>query len=125
MKKIILVLLIICCKAEAQSSALQLGNDFFEKGNYSKAIEAYQKHSDSVEVFDKIAKCYLALGSVNKAKDYYEKSYNASPEDELVIYNYAKSLLTTKQYAKASGLFERLIYKDHENPNYYYQKDWL
>lgn len=122
MRKIIIVLLLLCSKAEAQSSALELGNTFFEKGNYSKAIEAYEKHSDSSVVFDKIAKCYLALGSTKKAEVYYEKSYNAFPEDELTIYNYAKILLGVKQYARASELFEKLIYKDHENPNYYYQK---
>ncbi|WP_353779643.1 tetratricopeptide repeat protein [Winogradskyella sp. 3972H.M.0a.05] len=122
MKKIIVLFLLICMKAEAQSSALQLGNDFFERGNYSKAIEAYKKHSDSTEVFDKIAKCYRALGSIKKAKLYYEKSYNAFPEDELITYNYAKILLVTKDYAKASNLFEKLIYKDYKNPNYHYQK---
>lgn len=122
MKKLIIILCLIILKAEAQSSALEMGDDFFLKGNYSKAIEAYKKHNDSSLVFDEIAKSYLALGLTKKAEEYYKKSFVAFPDNELIMYNYAKILFSTKQYIKASDLFEKLIYIDYKNPNYHYQK---
>ncbi|MDT0558959.1 tetratricopeptide repeat protein [Ichthyenterobacterium sp. W332] len=122
MRKLLVIIYILALKAEAQSSALDIGNDLFAKGNYTKAVKAYLEYNDSTAVFDKIAKSYMALGLTNKAVLYYEKSFNAFPDNELIMYNYAKILLSTKQYNKASHLFEKLIYKDYKNPNYHYQK---
>ena len=109
-------------KAEAQSSALELGDDLYAKGNFSKAIKAHLSYEDSTAVFNKIAKSYQALGLTQKALVYFEKSYDANSEDELIMYNYAKMLFSSKKYAKASELFEKLIYKDYKNPHYHYQK---
>ena len=43
-------------KAEAQSSALQLGDSLYINGNYSKAIEAYKQFKNQSNVYDKITK---------------------------------------------------------------------
>lgn len=117
-----LVIYLIVLKAEAQSSTLAIADRFYETGNYTKAIEAYKSYKDSAQVFNKIAKSYLALGIKSKAINYYKKSFEAFPDNELITYEYAKVLLSSKQNIKASELFEKLIYIDYKNPNYHYQK---
>lgn len=122
MKKLILLILTFQLNAEAQSSALAVADSLYANGNYTKAIENYQKHSNQVEVYDKIAKAYLAIGNSGKALKNYKLSTTANPKNALIKYNYAKLLLSLKKYKEASALFEELIYIDYRNPNYHYQK---
>ena len=116
-----LILLIILYKAEAQSSALELGNDLYSKGYYSKSIEAYQNHTNKTDVYDKIAKAYIALGNYDKALLNYEYSVKANPDNVLFRFEYAKLLAKSKQHKKASEAFKKLIEIDSLNPNYHYE----
>ncbi len=123
MRKLIVIVLMCCyTNAEAQSSALDLANDLFAKGNYTKAIEAYKTVDNITEVYDKIARSYSAIGNYGLAIEFYKKSIDAHPDNAILKYDYAKLLLNTKQYNEASKLFEELIYSDYKNPNYHYQK---
>ncbi|SHG97610.1 tetratricopeptide repeat protein [Winogradskyella jejuensis] len=122
LKRLTILILFIQFNAEAQSSALQLGDSLYANGNYSKAIKAYKKHTNQVEVYDKIAKTYLAIGNNGKALENYKKGVEANPKDALIKFEYAKLLSRSKKYVEASNLFEELIYVDYKNPNYHYQK---
>lgn len=122
LKKLIILLSIIQLNAEAQSSALAVGDSLYANGNYTKAIKSYQNHSNQVEVYDKIAKAYLAIGNRGKALENYKLSAEANPEDAFIKYEYARLLLASKKYKDASDIFEELIYIDYKNPNYHYQK---
>lgn len=121
-KKLIFIILIIQFNAEAQSSALAIGDSLYANGNYTKAIEKYQNHNNQNEVYDKIAKAYVAIGNFGKALENYKKSSEANPDDALIKFEYAKLLSRSKKYKEASSLFEELIYVDYRNPNYHYQK---
>jgi len=66
-KRLFVLILFIQLNAEAQSSALALADSLYANGNYSKAIDAYKKHSNQDEVYSKIAKSYIAIGNFGKA----------------------------------------------------------
>jgi len=118
---LLIIISIIVLKAEAQSSALQLGDSLYINGNYSKAIEAYKQSEKQSKVYDKIAKTYFALGNYDEALLYYEKSIQSNPDNALVKYEYAKLLSKTKKYEDASTVFYKLIDIDYKNPNYHYE----
>ena len=121
-KKLIVLILLIQFNAEAQSSALAVGDSVYANGNYSKAIDAYTKHKNQDEVYSKIAKAYIAIGNFGSALENYKKGADANPNNALIKFDYAKLLSRSKKYKEASKLFEELIYIDYKNPNYHYQK---
>lgn len=121
-KKIIIIVLLTQLNAEAQSSALAVGDSLYSNGNYSKAIESYKKYEDKAEVYDKIAKAYVAIGNFGEAVANYQKSVTSNSKNALVKFEYAKLLLRLKEFKEASKLFEELIYIDYKNPNYHYQQ---
>lgn len=120
-KRLVVLYLMLYFNAGAQSSALAIADSLFANGNYSKAIKMYKSHDNVVEVYDKIAKSYLAIGNLDAALDNYRKSVDVQPENTLVKFEYGKLLLRTKNYKDASKVFEELIYIDYRNPNYHYQ----
>lgn len=120
-KLLIVILLIICFKAEAQSSALKLANDLHHSGKYTKAIQAYKKHHNQAVVFDKIAKSYIALGNYDEGLKNYKNSIDANPDKSLFKFEYAKLLSRVKKYHDAIEMFKSLINIDSLNPNYHYE----
>jgi tetratricopeptide (TPR) repeat protein len=121
MNRLIIILLIFVCKAEAQTSALQLADSLYLHGNYSKAIEAYKSHSNQDDVYQNIAKAYIALGNYDEALLNYENSLKANPKDALVLFDYGKLLARVKKYKEALDVFYQLIDIDYKNPNYHYE----
>jgi tetratricopeptide (TPR) repeat protein len=117
----ILLLIIIIYKTEAQSSVLNIADSLYLNGNYSKAISTYQSHSNQDQVFDKIAKSYVALGNYDEALNYYKFTIEAHPEDPLAKYEYAKLLSKTKQFEASIDVFNELMNIDFRNPNYHYE----
>ena len=116
-----IIILLICIKIEAQTSVLDAADNFYATGNYSKAIEHYQKYDKPVEVFEKLAKSYFALGNYGEAINYYKKALEAHPDNVLLKFDFAKLLYNMKKYKEASSLFEQLVDTDDTNPNYQYE----
>ena len=102
-------------------SIKEKANALYVNGNYTKAIETYKTLKDLDEVYDKIAKAYIAIGNYGKALEYYKKATEANPDDTLITYEYAKLLAKTKKYREANTLFKSLIATDSLNPNYHYE----
>jgi tetratricopeptide (TPR) repeat protein len=118
---VLVVILLLGFKAEAQSSALAIGDSLLVRGNYTKAIEAYLKHKNPKQINTKIAKAYIALGNYDKAIEYYEQQLELVTKDELVMLDYAKLLSKVKKYEQASEVLHQLIDIDYKNPNYHYE----
>jgi len=59
----LIIIALICFKTEGQTSVLNLADSLYVTGNYSKAIEQFQSYDKPSDVFEKIAKSYLALGN--------------------------------------------------------------
>lgn len=96
-------------------------DNLYVNGNYSKAIETYNSVENLGEVYDEIAKAYIAIGNYDQGLVHYKKAIEANPEDLLIKYEYAKLLTRTKKYEEANQHFRSLILKDSLNPNYYYE----
>lgn len=118
---IILIIFMLTSKVEAQSSTLSIADSLYVVGNYSKAINAYQKESVTLKYTIQIAKAYKALGNTKKALESYEKSLEIDPENVLVLYDYGKLIFSIGKAEKAAAIFDKLIAKDSLNPNFHYQ----
>lgn len=116
-----IILLLILFKTEAQTSVLNMADSLYVNGNYSKAIEQYKVYENQSEVFDKIAKAYIAIGNYDEALKNYEASIEANPEDALLKFEYARLLSKTKKYGIAVKVFNNLVFIDDKNPNYHYE----
>ncbi len=121
--RLVIVLILVCVmsKTEAQSSVLNRADSLYRHGNYSKAIEAYKSCPNPSEVNNKIARAYNAIGNFDLALDYFKRSVEANPNDALALYEYAKLLAKTKKYDTALASFNQLMNLDYRNPNYHYE----
>lgn len=120
-KLFLTLILLIQFNAEAQSSALAVGDKLYASGNYTKAIETYKSLQNLDDVYDKIAKAYIAIGNYGEGLLNYEKAIKANEDNLLLKYEFAKFLTKTKAYKKANLLFTDLIVLDSLNPNYHYE----
>ena len=122
MNRFILFLLItVIFKTEAQTSVLNVADNLFAHGNYSKAIAQYKKYDNQPEVYHKIAKAYIAIGNYDEALVNYEKGVETNPENVLLKYDFGKFLYRTKNFKRASEVFNKLVYTDYKNPNFHYE----
>ena len=122
--RLLFVLLVVVCiqnKTEAQSSVLNQADSLYINGNYSKAISVYKTYDKLSEVYDKIAKSYIAIGNYDAALEHYKLSVEAHPKNALTLYEYAKLLSKTKKFELAIEVFNRLMNIDYRNPNYHYE----
>jgi tetratricopeptide (TPR) repeat protein len=108
-------------KTEAQTSVLHVADSLYVIGNYSKAIEQYKSYDRPLEIYDKIARAYVAIGNYDEALKNYGSGIKTNPDDVLLKYEYAKLLSKTKKFKDASKMFNELVYLDYRNPNYHYQ----
>ena len=105
----------------AQTSQVNIGDSLYRSGNFSKAIEVYSKVIDLNEVYDRIAKSYVAIGNYDKAIENYRLAVENDPKNELALYEYAKLLSKTKKFEIAVDVFDQLMNIDYRNPNYHYE----
>lgn len=121
MIRITIIFLLVLFKTEAQTSVLNMADSLYTNGNYSKAIEHYKTHKNQSEVYDKIAKAYVAIGNYDEGLQNFKASIEANPEDALLKFEYARLLSKTKKYEMATEVFNDLIHIDSKNPNYHYE----
>ena len=122
MRKILIaIILLTVFKIEAQPSVLSVADSLYAYGNYTKAIQIYKTHNNPSEVYDKIAKAYLAIGNDGEALLNYNLSLKANPDNALVKYDYAKLLSRHQKLEEASVLLKELLNIDTKNPNYHYE----
>ncbi|WP_298898376.1 tetratricopeptide repeat protein [uncultured Psychroserpens sp.] len=117
----VLLFSILITKTEAQSSVLNTADSLYLNGNYSKAITVYKTYNNPSEIYNKIAKSYVAIGNYDLALQYYKQSVDANPKDALTLYDYAKLLSKTKKFETSIDVFNQLMNIDYRNPNYHYE----
>jgi len=115
-----LLTVVFTLNLNAQNSKAK-ADHLYNNGNFSKAIEVYKSLDNLEEVYDDIAKAYMAIGNYGEALNNYEKAIQVNADDLLLQYEYAKLLARTKQYKDANQRFSNLIASDSLNPNYYYE----
>ena len=96
-----------------------LGNIFFNKGKYIKAIECYTLASELAPLFDRVyhnlGVLYYKIGEINKAIKNFEKAISISKNPK-AIYNMAICLIERKDYEEAYHYLNKI-------PNWYNAKN--
>ena len=97
---------------------LNIGDCHREKGDYDKAIEAYNVLLENAQAdtaggkpmsakgLAAIGLCYLRQGKFEEAQGYFVKSIEAAPEDELLPYNVAEIYFSNQDIDRAQKYFE-------------------
>jgi tetratricopeptide (TPR) repeat protein len=100
---------------------LNLGDCYREKGEYDKAIETYTKVIEQsktdlaggMEINAKalagIGNCYLKQKKLAEAQDYFKKSIDSSPKDEILAYNVGEIFFANQEYDEALRYFELAV----------------
>jgi tetratricopeptide (TPR) repeat protein len=122
MKKILsFVLLLFSFWAHAQSE--QLANNYFDRGDFEKALVSYEGLLKSQEgnynFFQRIIECYQQLQQFDKAQTQLENRFNKYKQTNLLVelgYNYQLQ----KNQEKANKYYNQAIDKIKKNANEVY-----
>ncbi len=94
MKKILFITALLATlflQAQNAASFFKEGNAAYKKGDYQKAITAYEKalQTDSIapELFFNLGNAYYKLNRIAPSIYYYEKALKFKPDDEDIRYN--------------------------------------
>lgn len=93
MKKILqfILVLFISTQAWAQVNPISKANEMYQKGEYEKAIQAYQfvldTHIEAPEIYFNLANSFYKTGEISSAILNYERALLLSPDDKDVQYN--------------------------------------
>jgi tetratricopeptide (TPR) repeat protein len=110
---------------------LNIGDCHREKGDYGKAIEVYNTLLENAEAdlaggktlkakgLAAIGLCYLRQGKFDEAQDYFMRSIEVAPEDELLPYNVAEIYFSNQDIDRAQKYFEMAVQIKPEWPDPY------
>jgi TolA-binding protein len=100
---------------------LNIGDCHREKGDYDKAIEAYNiliENAGKDETLGKtmtakalaaLGLCYLRQDNFERAQEYFVKSIEVAPQDELLPYNVAEIYFSNQDIDRAQKYYEMAI----------------
>jgi tetratricopeptide (TPR) repeat protein len=92
-------------------------------GNYTKAIEKYNKALAirfNLKTKENLGKCYQKNNRTAKAILLFEEVLKENNNNLLLKYHLAKLYKSKRAFLKAKTHFKELINSDNKNPNYYY-----
>ena len=125
MKKVLnisLLLAIISCSGERSRD----GDQFFNKGQYQQAIEAYDDYLEAkpndLKIIYKRARAYEELGNDNKAVSGYQFIISKDEENADAHLGLGGYFYRTGDFENALFHYERAIEKDKSNAIAYLQK---
>ena len=124
MQKLFLFLFVlaILVQAEAQTSALAIGDSLYDVGNYSSAINEYESIKVKNEsIYLKLARAHQAKGTFDDALFNYKNAATGT-DKAVAMTEYGKLLITKGKYEQADSIFTALIDVYSANPNFYYQR---
>lgn len=88
----------------AQNSSTKKADQFYDRLNYTDAVEAYQKlikdGDASPYVYERLANTYFFINNTKNAETYYAKVVKGKNTDAETIYNYAQSLKANGKVAE-------------------------
>lgn len=122
MKKILIILLLLgCFSAQAQNE--QLANNYFDRGEFEKALVSYETLLKSQEgnynFFQRVVECYQQLQQFDKAQDLIENRLDKYKQGNLLVelgFNYQLQ----KNQEKANKYYNQAIDKIKKNASEVY-----
>ncbi|WP_264520200.1 tetratricopeptide repeat protein [Flavobacterium sp. N1994] len=122
MKKILYILFLFgCFWAQAQNE--QLANNYFDRGEFEKALVSYEELLKSQEgnsnYFQRVIECYQQLQQLDKSQKALEDRFSKYKQSNLLVeigYNYQLQ----KNQDKANKFYNQAIDKIKKNPNEVY-----
>lgn len=115
MKKILIVIIILCVTPVFSQRNLEKGDRYFNINQFESAIKYYtmdltSKNKKAAEKSaQKLADCYRIIGEFEKAEELYRKILKRKKKDPIHYLNYALSLKSSAKYAEAKLQFEEYI----------------
>lgn len=119
-KKILIVLLFIIVKVEAQTSTFAVSDSLFAKGRYKLALQELGKCEPSFLSNYKTAVIYESIDNYKKAAYFLEKAITFK-DDEKAKLKLAKNYRALKLSNKAITIYEEILAKDSLNLVLQYQ----
>lgn len=113
-KKILIVLLFVFVKVEAQTSTFTVSDSLFAKGRYKLALKELDKVEPSFLSNYKKAVIYESIDDYKKAAEFLEKSITFK-DDEKAKLKLAKNYRSLKLSQKAIPIYEEILEKDSLN----------
>lgn len=104
---------------------LLLGNNYFLKKDYEKAIKAYTEYigiyPEDVTCYFNLGLTYLKLSNNKKALDTFLEAYRRDNKHIPTIYNIGNYYYNSKDYKNSYYYFSLLEDLDKDNPDVYYR----
>lgn len=113
-KKILIVLLFLIVKVEAQTSTFSIADSLFAKGRYKMALKALDKTEDSFLSNYKKAVIYESIDNYRKAVEYLKKAITFNDNEKIKL-KLAKNYRSLRNYKKAIKVYEEVLEKDSLN----------
>jgi len=119
-KKILIVVLFVIVKVEAQTSTFAVSDSLFAKGRYKLALKELDKSDASFLSNYKTAVIYESIDNYKKAAYFLEKALTFK-DDEKAKLKLAKNYRALKLSQKAIPIYEDILVKDSLNLVLQYQ----
>lgn len=118
---IFIITALVSWSIQAQDPLIARADSLYNFGKYAQAIETYKDVKPQSDIYEKMAKSYVALGNYDAALEAYKNALKSFPENALLKYDYAKLLSRSKKLKDAAVLLNELVNQDYKNPNYHYE----
>ena len=118
-------------KDPSNSVALvQLGNDYFDLGNYQKAVEAYQRALKVTprdpDILTDMGIAYRRLGNPKESVQCFRRAIAANPNHALALFNLGIVLRDdVKDYPGALKAWETFLEKAGNTPHAVMVRPWV
>ncbi|MEI7448421.1 MAG: tetratricopeptide repeat protein [Desulfomonile sp.] len=109
---------------------VQLGNDYFDTGNYEKAVASYQKALSidprNPDVITDMAVGYRRLGKPQDAVSAFRRALEIDPDHSIALFNMGLVLRDeVKDYAGAVDAWEKFLQKAGDSPHAVMVRPWI
>jgi len=109
---------------------VQLGNDYFDMGNYEKAVEIYQRSlavdPRNPDVITDMGVAYRKMGKSKEAADAFRKALEVDPDHALALFNLGIVLRDDlKDYPAALKAWEAFLQKAGDSPHAVMVRPWV
>jgi cytochrome c-type biogenesis protein CcmH/NrfG len=109
---------------------IQLGNDYFDTGDFEKAVETYQKalaiDPKNADVMTDMGTSYRKLGKTNECVAAFRKAVETDPDHALALFNLGLVLRDdAKDDAGALQAWQRFLEKAGASPHAVMVRPWV